>query len=84
MSFRAATNTLERLKEQLRRLLQLPQQQQQPGLAGDSNKAAAAREMSRAIDTYMRRASETFDLTKHIVTRRILVWCQNMCISNDL
>lgn len=54
LSFRSATSCLDKIREQIRRILQL-----RPG-------SAVAKEMENAFNTYMRRACDTFDLSKNV------------------
>lgn len=58
LSFRSAMSCLEKIREQIRRILQL-----RPS-------SAVAKEMENAFNTYMRRACDTFDLTKNIEVKR--------------
>jgi hypothetical protein len=57
LSFRSATASLEKIREQMRRVLQLPARP-----TGNP----AAKEIENALCTYMRRACEAFDLSRNI------------------
>jgi len=54
LSFRSATACLEKIREQMRRILQL------------RSNSSVGKEMENAFQTYMRRAWESFDLAKNI------------------
>ena len=57
------SGTVETKREQVRRILQLP-----PSAPG-SLQDGAARELEAAITAYLRRATETFDLSKNVEVR---------------
>ena len=54
LSFRSATACLDKIRDQMRRILQL------------RVSSAVAKEMENAFNTYMRRACDTFDLEKNV------------------
>ena len=55
LSFRSVSCTIETKKEQVRRILQLPPSQE-----------PRVKEIEVALTTYLRRATETFDLSKNV------------------
>ena len=59
------SGTVETKREQVRRILQLP-----PSAPG-SLQDGAARELEAAITAYLRRATETFDLSKNVEVRDV-------------
>ena len=63
LSFRSVSSTVETKRDQVRRILQLP-----PSNTSD-NEPSAAREMETAITAYLRRATDTFDLSKNVEVR---------------
>ena len=54
LSFSSATACLDKIRDQMRRILQL------------RVSSAVAKEMENAFNTYMRRACDTFDLEKNV------------------
>jgi hypothetical protein len=69
LSFRSSTNTLIKVREQIRRLLQLNSgnsnnNMNSVALNGSKN-LAACREAELAFSNYMRRVADTFDLAKN-------------------
>ena len=59
------SGTVETKRDQVRRILQVP-----PNTTGSSSPSSeqdpAARELESAITAYLRRATETFDLSKNV------------------
>ena len=70
LSFRSVQSTVETKRDQVRRILQLP-----PSSSSSSSETetSAAREMETAVTAYLRRATDTFDLSKNVE-----VWEQNL------
>ncbi len=82
LSFRSSTNSLSRLREQLRRLLQLPAVNSASDSDDDSSSSSnsstnnnnsnsnkmnsAQLEVDAAVGAYLRRAADTFDLGKNV------------------
>ena len=71
LSFRSSTNALAKIREQVRKLLQFPPTPPAPVAAnvggGNTNRvvaSSACREVEAALSNYMRRAADSFDLTK--------------------
>lgn len=62
LSFRSATACLEKIREQMRRILQL------------RSNSSVGKEMENAFQTYMRRAWESFDLAKNIEEVTAQIW----------
>ena len=60
LSFRSVSATVETKREQVRRILQLPPS------SSPHNLEPAARELETALTAYLRRATETFDLSKNV------------------
>ena len=54
------SGTVETKRDQVRRILQLPPS------ASTTSQDGAARELEVAITAYLRRATETFDLSKNV------------------
>jgi hypothetical protein len=74
LSFRSVSATVETKREQVRRILQLPPS------SSPHEMEPAARELETALTAYLRRATETFDLSKnvevsHIQSRHLLRDC---------
>ena len=82
MSFRSAVNTVEKIREQIRRVLQLPPPTRASNQAPNKTRKSSSQlipikedieepdmntsmEVESAINTYLRRSSETFDLGKN-------------------
>ena len=64
LSFRSVQSTVETKRDQVRRILQLP-----PSSSSSSSgetETSAAREMETAVTAYLRRATDTFDLSKNV------------------
>ena len=55
---------METKRDQVRRILQLP-----PASSSDTE-TTAAREMEAAVTAYLRRATDTFDLSKNVEVRK--------------
>ena len=55
---------METKRDQVRRILQLP-----PSSSSDTE-TTAAKEMETAVTAYLRRATDTFDLSKNVEVRR--------------
>ena len=56
------STTVETKRDQVRRILQLP-----PSTTADESTAATAvKEMETALTAYLRRATDTFDLSKNV------------------
>jgi len=68
LSFRSVSSTVETKRDQVRRILQLP-----PSNTSD-NEPSAAREMETAITAYLRRATDTFDLSKNVEEVCTQIW----------
>jgi len=62
LSFRSATACLDKIRDQMRRILQL------------RVSSAVAKEMENAFNTYMRRACDTFDLEKNVEEVTSQIW----------
>ena len=76
LSFRSVSSTVETKRDQVRRILQLPP----PSSASTTtstgdNDPSAAKEMEIAITAYLRRATETFDLSKNVEVSGLLNCC---------
>ena len=56
---------METKRDQVRRILQLPP------AASSSSQDGAARELEAAMTAYLRRATETFDLSKNVEVSRL-------------
>ena len=84
LAFRSVTSSVQTKREQMRRILQLPPppppsasqaEGAAPTLAASSvaseeeEERAAARDVEEAISDYLRRATESFDLTKSVEVR---------------
>jgi len=67
LSFRSISTTVETKRDQVRRVLQLP-----PGSSGTAD--PAARELEVALTAYLRRATETFDLSKNVEEVCTQIW----------
>ena len=67
LSFRSVSSTVETKRDQVRRILQLP-----PSSSVADNELSAAKEMEIAVTAYLRRATDTFDLSKNVEVRLIL------------
>ena len=67
LSFRSVSSTVETKRDQVRRILQLP-----PSSSVADNEPSAAKEMEIAVTAYLRRATDTFDLSKNVEVRLIL------------
>ena len=65
LSFRSVSGTVETKRDQVRRILQLPP------AASNSSQDGATRELEAAITAYLRRATETFDLSKNVEVSRL-------------
>ena len=74
LSFRSVSSTVETKRDQVRRILQLPPPSLSSSVSTTSssqsdNDPTAAKEMEIAITAYLRRATETFDLSKNVEVR---------------
>ena len=65
LSFRSVSGTVETKRDQVRRILQVPPSTT-PSSSPSSEVDPAARELESAITAYLRRATETFDLSKNV------------------
>ena len=65
LSFRSVAATVSTKREQVRRVLQLPTASPAPGPL-----EPAARELEQALTAFLRRATDTFDLTKNVEVRK--------------
>ena len=65
LSFRSVQSTVETKRDQVRRILQLP-----PSSSSSDTETSAAREMETAVTAYLRRATDTFDLSKNVEVRK--------------
>ena len=63
LSFRSVQSTVELKREQVRRILQLPP---------PATEAAHVRDLEAAMAAYLRRATDTFDLSKNVEVRSFL------------
>ena len=63
LSFRSVQSTVETKRDQVRRILQLPPSSSSPS---SETETSAAREMETAVTAYLRRATDTFDLSKNV------------------
>ena len=76
LSFRSSTNALAKIREQVRKLLQFPPTPlttAATNVVGNNNRivaSSACREVEAALSNYMRRAADSFDLTKTEEVRR--------------
>ncbi len=70
LSFRTSTESLLRLKGQVRRLLQLPDEGGDDVGSDGTGSQLAAQEMGRALDVYLRRVSQDFSLAKNVEVMR--------------
>jgi len=68
LSFRSVSATVETKREQVRRILQLPPS------SSPHNLEPAARELETALTAYLRRATETFDLSKNVEEVCTQIW----------
>lgn len=69
LSFRSVSATVETKREQVRRILQLP-----PSSSSSNSLEPAARELETALTAYLRRATETFDLSKNVEEVCTQIW----------
>ena len=76
LSFRSVSSTVETKRDQVRRILQLPPPSSASTTTSPSdNDPSAAKEMEIAITAYLRRATETFDLSKNVEASGLLNCC---------
>jgi len=68
LSFRSVSATVETKREQVRRILQLPPS------SSPHEMEPAARELETALTAYLRRATETFDLSKNVEEVCTQIW----------
>ena len=68
LSFRSVQSTVETKRDQVRRILQLPPSSSSP--SSSDTETSAAREMETAVTAYLRRATDTFDLSKNVEVRK--------------
>ena len=73
LAFRSVTSSIETKRDQIRRILQLPP----PMPENDPNSSLvesmmepAAKELEEAVTSYLRRATEKFDLSKNVEVRK--------------
>merc|ERR1719427_1773421 len=69
LSFRSVAATVSTKREQVRRVLQLPTASPAPGPL-----EPAARELEQALTAFLRRATDTFDLTKNVEEVCTQIW----------
>ena len=83
LAFRSVTSSVQTKREQMRRILQLPPPPPpsasaegaaptlaaSPAASEEEEERAAARDVEEAISDYLRRATESFDLTKSVEVR---------------
>ena len=93
LSFRSALASVERIREQVRKVLQLSRNNasnhpisnihmssfnETVNQSPKDAQISAAREVAAAVNKYLRRTSETYDLSKHyqvnIFTYGLVIW----------
>lgn len=73
LAFRSVTNSISSKRDQIRRILQLPpphsiqeEDSKQPQNSEENTAEPAVKDLEEAITAYLRRATETFDLSKNV------------------
>jgi hypothetical protein len=71
LAFRSVTNSISSKRDQIRRILQLPPPAQGDDKGREQNEdehalEPAAKDLEEAVIAYLRRATETFDLSKNV------------------
>ena len=73
LAFRSVTNSISSKRDQIRRILQLPPPPnvQEAKMADNDNEMIepAVKDLEEAVTAYLRRATETFDLSKNVEVR---------------
>jgi hypothetical protein len=66
LAFRSVTTSLQSKRDQIKRILQLPPPASSSASEANADEAeVAARDLEDAVAAYLRRAADTFDLTKN-------------------